>query len=71
MYSIFILTGDKGDREVVEFPWETSKTPCPWDNVKYARVSIKRGRFHDIQIVRRDRLAKVKKSFDGVTGVLS
>lgn len=56
------------NRVAYSFPWESAKTPCPWNQSQYERVVIpfteleKRNstkRVH-IQVVRRDKLELVK-----------
>ena len=55
-------------RIAYSFPWESAKTPCPWNQSKYERVVIpfteieKRnsGKKVHIQVVRRDKLELVK-----------
>lgn len=55
-------------RVAYSFPWESAKTPCPWNQSQYERVIIpftdieKRNSIKKvhIQIVRRDKLELVK-----------
>ena len=57
------------NRACYAFPWESQKTPCPWDRSQYERVVIpfteierrNSSKTVHIQIVRRDKLVLMKE----------